>query len=275
MTQPTITRTTLIRSAFLVLSLALGACSGGTNTGHPSTPVPPGPGTGNPTPTPTPTATNAITGRVTNLQGDPIRGATIIADNTLSYNDNRIVQSAADGTYRIDIGSLAATWNVTAQVTLKYNGMDVPVKLTPSNPDLVAGGLNGGGVRDFSYAPAVTEANPYGELGKINVIHGFGQFGVREGEVTLTVTPVGLLADGSTGQQIVVEPVHTGDGWIVPNVMYGTYTVTASMNGTPLQVRPILTDGTVAAWQDHYTGGFTWPYWATRPTMYLELGDGE
>ncbi|GGR30964.1 hypothetical protein [Deinococcus ruber] len=262
-------RHAILSSTLLAFSLMLGSCGG---AGTPSGSVQPAPP---PVPTPGPALSNVITGQVPNLQGQPIQGAEIFADNTLSYNDNVIGYSGADGRYSIEIGTLAATYNVTAQLTLKYDGMDVPVKLTSDNPALVAGGLNGGGVRNFSYAPAVTAANPYGDLGKINVVHGSFQYGVKESDVTLTITPVGQLADGSTGEQRVVKPTHTGDGWIVPNVMYGTYTVTATMNGQPLSVRPILTNGTLAPWQDSYTGGFTWPYWATRPTMYLELGDGE
>ncbi len=260
----------LFSSGLLALSLTLGACGGTVATPQPI----PMPTTGT-NPAPVPAATNFITGRVTNLQGQPLKGARVVADNTLGYNSNLIAYSGADGQYRIDIGVLPVTWNVTAQLDLKYNGWDVPVQLKASSAEVVAGGPTGGGVRDFTFAPTVTAANPYGDLGKINVVHGFGQFGVKEADVTLTVTPDGPLADGSAGAPLTVKPVHTGDGWIVPNVMYGTYRVTATMNGVPLQLRPIVQDGTLAPWQDSFTGGFTWPYWATRPTMYLELGDGE
>ncbi len=221
-------------------------------------------------------STGFITGKVVDQNGKPIKGAEIVADNTLSYNSNLIGYSGADGTYRIEIGSLAATWSVTATLRLTYNGSKATVTLTPDNDQLVAGGLHGGGVRNFSYRPqSGTSSNPYGSTGVINVQRGIGQYGVDESKVTLTITPVGKLADGSTGKRLVVKPILSGDGWIVPNMMFGTYTVSATMDGAPIQVRQKVPRGAFPAWSSSYTGGFTHDFWAVRPVMFVELGDGE
>ncbi len=217
-----------------------------------------------------------ITGKVVDQNGKPIKGAEIVADNTLSYNSNLLGYSGPDGTYRIEIGTLAATWNVTATLKLQDNGSQATVRLTPDNAQVVPGGLHGGGVRNFTYRPkSSTPENPYGAVGVINVQRGIGQYGVDESSITLTITPVGALADGSAGRRLVVKPVRTGDGWIVPDVMFGTYTVSATMNGAPLKIRQKVPSGPLPAWQDRYTGGFTHDFWAVRPVMFVEVGDGE
>ncbi|GGR30971.1 hypothetical protein [Deinococcus ruber] len=222
------------------------------------------------------TTTGFITGKVVTQDGKPLKDVEVVADNTLFYNSNLIGYTAADGTYRIEIGSLPATWNVTAHLKMNYQGSSVSVTLTPENSQVVAGGLHGGGVRNFIYRPQSSNAsNPYGVVGIINVQRGIGQYGVDESKVTLTITPVGKLADGSTGKQMVVKPVLSGDGWIVPDVMFGTYTVSATMNGTPLKVRQKVPRGAFPAWAASYTGGFTHDFFAVRPVMFVELGDDE
>ena len=279
----------LISSAVLALSLSLGACGGATSG---SQPVPGPPVTGNqpapnpaPTPAPAPSPTPApapapraqvITGKAVNEQGQPLKGVQVVADNTLAYDSNLVAYTAADGTYTINIGDLATTWQVTAQMNLSYNGQDVAVTLTPDTTEVVAGGPNGGGVRNFSYkAQASTPDNPYGSVGVIHVERGIGQYGVKEDKVTLTIVPAGPLADGSAGQTLVTKPVLSGDGWIVPNMMYGTYTVSATMDGKALKIRQAVPRGDWPEWADSYTGGFNKDFGALKPTMFLELGDGE
>ena len=192
-----------------------------------------------------------ITGKVVDQNGKPLKDVEVIADNTLSYDSNLIGYTRADGTYRIEIGTLAATWNVTARLKIKYDGSAVSVTLTPDDDQVVAGGLHGGGVRNFTYRPQSSGAsNPYGVTGVINVQRGIGQYGVDESKVTLTITPVGKLADGSTGKRLVVKPVLSGDGWIVPNMMFGTYRVTATLNGAPILVRQKVPRGDLPQWAD-------------------------
>lgn len=209
-----------------------------------------------------------ITGRVVNAQGQPVQGAEVIADNTLAYNSNLIVYSDAQGRYRIDVSVLPTTWNVTANVKLNYGGETYTIPLVPENPEVVAGRV--GGVRNFTLKPkAITSRDPYGNLGIVNVQRGIGD-DTDESRVTLALTPVGKLADGSTGKPLTVKPIRSGDGWIVPNVMWGTYRVTATQDGQPLEIRRKASDGS-GVWGKNYTGGFVLDYYAVRPTLFVEV----
>ncbi len=215
-----------------------------------------------------------ITGTVVNAQGQPVRGAEIQADNTLSYDSFLTTYSDAKGHYKIDVSVLPTTWHVSASMRLKYQGEVYTIALLPDNDGFVAGRV--GGVRNFILKPKpLTASDPYGNLGTIRVEEEFGIDQVDESRVALTLTPVGKLADGSTGKSVTVKPIHTPDGWIVPNVMWGTYTVTAKVDGQPLELRRTAYGPDAGPWKSSFTGGFTREYYAVRPTMFLLMRPGQ
>ncbi len=244
-----------------MLTLALGACTTATT----ATPTPP-PDATVPTPPPGDSPTQgAITGRVLNERGQPVPNAEVVADNTLGYNSNFITHTDADGRYRLSVIGMPTTFKVSAKITLNYPPYNPTVTLVPDGDPVVPG--NAGGVVNFALKPDTT--SPYGNLGMIQVEHGVG-YAVDLANVELTVTSVGTLADGSSGVRFKVKPMHLWD-WDVINVMYGTYTVTATENGVPLDIRQKFDGGELREWTSSFTGGFTQDMWAPNPVMHLQL----
>lgn len=214
----------------------------------------------------------SVSGRVVDGAGRPVRGATVIADNTLFYNTNVIGYTDANGRYKLDISRPVGTWNVTASLTLKYAGQDIAIELIPENPQVLAG--TEGGVRNFTFRPKpVTPDDPYGNLGQVSVTAAFEASDLDLTQVELTLTPLGKLADGSEGQVIKARPRNTADGALLVNVMYGTYRVTASYQGKPLQIsrRPRPGENEDYAWGSSYTGPFVMGFYKLRPTLFLEV----
>ncbi|GGJ28935.1 carboxypeptidase-like regulatory domain-containing protein [Deinococcus roseus] len=211
-----------------------------------------------------------VTGKVLNADGQPIPNAEVIADNTLYYNTNVIGYTNARGEYSLDVRQPLGTWNITARMRLKYEGTTVDVDLIPENEQLVAG--NVGGVRNFVFRPANTT---YGNLGIVNVRMALG-FYAEPSQMKVILKPVGKLADGTTGKTREATLDNTGDGYIVKNVMYGTYEVTITLNGKPLYVRKAQSSGGQLKFtQKSFKGGFWKDFYALRPTMFLEISDDD
>ncbi|WP_019588550.1 carboxypeptidase-like regulatory domain-containing protein [Deinococcus apachensis] len=221
-----------------------------------------------------PSATTAqrgfITGTVVNEQGVPLPGVEVVADNTLAYNSNLITRTDAQGRYKIDVRNAPVTFNVTASLTIKYDGYSARVDLVPQNPETVPGGV--GGVRNFTFKPKpVTQQDPYGNLACVFVEREAGNFDIDPAQVILTLTPVGKLADGSTGKVRQTKLVMSGGGWVAANVMWGTYKVTGTMNGHPIELRRRIGGMDTYEWGMSYTGGFTRDYQSLQPNMFLEI----
>ncbi|GGO35914.1 carboxypeptidase-like regulatory domain-containing protein [Deinococcus humi] len=218
----------------------------------------------------TPAQKGFITGTVVNEQGKPLPGVEIDVDNTLSYDSSLITYTDAKGQYRVDVRKLPFTFQVYAKMKLKYGDSTVNVELVPNNPDAVAG--LAGGVRDFVFKPKpVTAEDPYGNLGRVFVERGIGEYDVDTAQVQVTLTPVGTLADGSAGKARTFKLLPSGGGPVIPNVMWGKYQVTATLNGKALQIRQRTDGRTPATWGAAYTGGFTRDYNALTPSMFLEV----
>lgn len=205
-----------------------------------------------------------------NEQGKPLPGVEIDVDNTLSYDSGLVTYTDAKGQYRVDVRKLPFTFQVYAKMKLKYKDLTVNVELVPNNPNAVAGLV--GGVRDFVFKPKpATSEDPYGSLGRVFVERGIGEYDVDITEVQVTLTPVGQLADGSVGKARTFKLLSSGSGPVIPNVMWGTYKVTATLNGRPLEIRQRMDGRTPAAWNAAYMGGFTRDYNALTPSMFLEV----
>ncbi|WP_027482301.1 carboxypeptidase-like regulatory domain-containing protein [Deinococcus pimensis] len=254
-------------AALLLLTTLLSAC---TEVGEP-TPV----GGNNPPPVDTnPGDTTGragfITGTVVNEQGTPLAGVEVVADNTLSYDSNLITTTDAQGRYSIDVRGAPVTFNMFATLRIRYESYSVGVDLVPENPETVAGGV--GGVRNFTFKPKpVSEADPYGNLACVFLEHVPGEYDVDFSKVTVKLKSVGTLADGTSNVTRDLKFVQSGSGWVAANVMWGTYEVTATMNGQPLELRRRVEGYNDNPWGATYTGGFTKNYYAVRPNMYLEV----
>ncbi|MDB5045737.1 MAG: hypothetical protein JWQ08_1787, partial [Deinococcus sp.] len=211
-----------------------------------------------------------ITGTVVNAQGVPLPGVEVVADNTLAYNSNLITRTDAQGRYKIDVRNAPVTFNVTATLGITYDGYTTRVNLVPDNTDTVPGGV--GGVRNFTFKPKpVSQADPYGNLACVFVEREAGNFDVDPAQVILTLTPIGKLADGSSGKVQQTKLVMSGGGWVAANIMWGTYKVTATMNGKPVELRRRIGGFDTYDWGLSYTGGFTRDYQSLQPNMFLEV----
>lgn len=208
-----------------------------------------------------------ITGTVVNQAGAPLPDVEVVANNTLGYNSNLITHTDAQGHYKISVHGMPTTFKVSAKTTLNYKGSQIPISLSAKGESMVPG--NVGGVVDFVLKPDTS--TPYGNLGLVTVQMGVGLSTLVDySKVVLTLTPVGKLADGSAGKPLVVRPVHLA-GWFVVNVMYGTYKVTATENGQPLEVRQ-KGDGTILReWGSSFTGDFIKDMWAPNPALNVEI----
>ncbi len=255
---------TALATAFL--TVALSACGNASSAQTTPNPTPaPAPA---PQPQPAP-STGFITGKVTNAQGDPIEGVEVDADNTIADNSNLITRTDANGNYKIDVSLLATTWHVTAHAHLQYNGYTATIDLVPDNDDAVPG-LQGG-VRNFTLKPKpVTQQDPYGNLGLIIIDEATGEFSIDFSKVQVTLTPIGKLADGSTGAAHTFNLTQTNSGWLIPNVMWGTYAVTATFDGQPLQLRRRAMGVHDYPWSTTYQDGFYIDYYLQQPNMFLE-----
>ncbi|GGR30908.1 carboxypeptidase-like regulatory domain-containing protein [Deinococcus ruber] len=228
-------------------------------------------GTGHAVPgkTSAPAIKGSITGRVVNEQGQPLKGVEIDAGNTQFSNSDLLTTTDANGLYKLDVTAMATTWHVTAHQKLKYNGYTVAVNLIPDRNSVLPGKL--GGVLNFTFKPKViTPEDPYGNLGMVMLDEMNGEFDIDWANVQLTLTPVGPLADGTSGPARTLHLSQTNSGWIVPNVMWGTYTVSATMNGQPLELRRRAMGVHDYPWSTTYTGGFYVDYSLLQPNMFLE-----
>ncbi|PYE55459.1 carboxypeptidase-like regulatory domain-containing protein [Deinococcus yavapaiensis] len=211
-----------------------------------------------------------ITGVVTDEQGKPIPNVEIVADNTLAYDSNLKARTDAQGRYKIDVRKAPVTFKVFAYLSLSHDGYSATVDLVPENPDVVPGGV--GGVRNFVYKPKpTTRDDPFGNLGLVYVERTVGEYDVDPTKVVVTLTPVGKLADGTTPKPRSATPLPSGGGPVIGNVMWGTYKVTATLNGQPLEIRRRIGGFEQFEWGMSYTGGFTKDYYAVRPSMFLEV----
>jgi hypothetical protein len=63
----------------------------------------------------------------------------------------------------------------------------------------------------------------------------------------------------------------SGSGWVAANVMWGTYKVTGTVNGQPIELRRRVMGMDTYPWSTSYTGGFTRDYHSLQPNMFLEV----
>jgi hypothetical protein len=215
---PTSVRGTSV-AALLLGGLLLGACEkAGNEPGAPSN-------------------KGHMTGKVTDAKGKPIKGATIIADNTLIYDSNAEGVSGEDGTYRIQTpGNF--TYRAYAEIKRNYNGRHYRLELKPNEEGAFAG--EEGAVRDFEWVlSGKIEDEPGLHYGGTVYADEAVMSQLYDGEnVEFTFTPVGSLIDGSTGQVIKrrLDPDYNNE---LRDIPIGKYKITAvhKPTGKALKVR--------------------------------------
>ncbi len=198
-----------------------------------------------------------VSGRVTDPQGRPIAGATIVVNNTVWFNHNIVLRSGNDGTYRYEMPA-TDSWYVRGTTTVTYNGKSYTIDLKPDYPGAFAGAE--GHVVNLQWVMT-------GE-----VPHDFGHDGFYGGSVevdagwdlpdlagvTVTLTPVGTLLDGSVGQSITRSVEGSASSFAIRDVPIGRYAIRVLRGGVPLVLRMRNTSSyvgdVVADFEPAYTG---------------------
>ncbi|MBL0693891.1 carboxypeptidase-like regulatory domain-containing protein [Comamonas sp. JC664] len=187
---------------------------------------------------------NVVKGKATDTAGRPLAGVEVVADNQVLYNSDVVGVTGADGTYRLELGQAAATWNTSARLKRDFNGRSYTFELHPSNASPFAG--NEGAVRDFDWR--LTGARPGGGFYGSGVFFRLADYvdpadpdqALQDEHMELTLTPVGPLVDGSTGSPVTGRGTSTGDGFGMPDVAIARYTVTGRYAPPGQAVRPLL-----------------------------------
>lgn len=205
----------------LLLAVPLAACSARSDRGETNNPSTPG------------TSSNAYTmrGTVANAVGQPVAGAEVWADNTLSYNMNALGTTDAQGRYSISLPrDTLGTWRAGGKLHKQYNGQWYDVTLEVNDESAFA--ADTGAVRNFTLK--IHGERPGGGYygGVIWPDGDYSNGSFEMGQVELTLTPDGPLLDGSTGEVLK----RTLDGNSVVDVPLGKFTVSARYvptGGTP------------------------------------------
>jgi hypothetical protein len=185
-----------------------------------------------------------VRGRAVDTAGRPLPGAQVVADNQVLYDSNVEGVTGSDGTYRLELGRAAVTWNVSAQFQRQYNGRSYTFDLHPSDPNPFA--ANTGAVRDFSWR--LTGARPQGGVYGSKVLFNLTDFvdpanpqvPLDRDHVELTLTPAGPLVDGSAGTAVTARGTNSPDGFGLLDVALGRYTITARYAPPGQQARPLV-----------------------------------
>ena len=177
-----------------------------------------------------------VSGRVTDMQGRPIAGATVVINNAVWFNRNIVLVSGADGTYRHDLPA-TDSWYVRGTTDVSYNGRTYTMELKPDYP----GGFSGVDGRTVNLRWTTTGEVPtdFGHAGyyggSVEMDAGWDLPDLSG--VTLTLTPVGPLIDGSAGAAITRTVSETVGSYAIRDVPIGRYTVRATRDGEPLVFR--------------------------------------
>jgi Carboxypeptidase regulatory-like domain len=218
------------------LLIALTACGSDSSGATAPAPAPAPSQSPVPVPTPAPPASaGVVSGRVTDTQGRPIAGATIVVNNALWFNRNIVLKSGADGSYRFELPPSDA-WYVRGTADVVFNNRTYSVELRPDFAGSFAG--KDGHVVNLQWVMTGEVPKDFGHDGyyggSVEVDAGWDIYDLDG--VTLTLTPVGPLLDGSTGAEITRTVVGTRGSFVMRDVPMGRYTIRATLRGVPLKL---------------------------------------
>jgi hypothetical protein len=166
------------------------------------------------------------TGKITKSDGSPWAGVKVIVENTLFYNTYVAAVSDEKGMYRVKMPS-SGTYHATADVEMPYNGQKYTIRLHPDNDDPF--GTNGA-VRNFTFKLTGAYPDGLGHYGGTVMVDKDVMSELYDSEnVELTLTPVGKLIDGSSGQTLKLKPgqPRTDNYGKLVDVPIGRYNVSA------------------------------------------------
>ena len=187
------------------------------------------------------TAANAgtVSGRVTDQSGAPVFRVNVEVvyqtynSDDLPYNGASIKASAltdGDGRYSISTDHLPpGEYSVNAFQTITNGGREINIDFQPEDSSTFAG--NADTVRNFTGGIVeMSDELPYGNAGIFVLSNAIGDF-------TDLSAAVVTLTNVQTGKVLTKTLRPTGEGLTVTGIPFGTYTVTAALDGAPLQVK--------------------------------------
>ncbi|MFD3537563.1 carboxypeptidase-like regulatory domain-containing protein [Streptomyces sp. NPDC058664] len=150
-----------------------------------------------------------LTGRVTTVDGKPLKGVKVYAGNPLwdrAYvAGGKTTATDEEGSYTIPELRSSQVYKTFAWMPLKYRGKDFCLRVSPATPEgYTEFPGSKGAVRDFTWKlhgkiQDSSEEGYYG--GSIQIFPNFTD-GNYKGKVELQLTPTSLLADGSHGNPL-------------------------------------------------------------------------
>lgn len=179
------------------------------------------------------------TGKVTDIQGNPLAGVEIAVENTLvghHASSNGVTDSK--GNYKVKIPNVG-TFHTSAYLNREFNGRQYKLALHCEANDPFG---NEGGVRNFVWKlsgqkPVAIE----GFYGATLEIHNEPGYYIDQEDIIFMFTPVGKLIDGSIGAPLTLHsglPQTLTYGYVV-DIPLGKYNVSASYHGTSLKLKKL------------------------------------
>lgn len=171
-----------------------------------------------------------LTGSVKDHAGRPLEGVRVLVDHSIFFNSNISGVTNSRGTYSIDLPT--GSWHAFAIQQVVYHGKTYSFYLHPDNPT----GFGGeGAVRNFVWKLSGVMPPPLsGHYGGLITIDNFPGVYIEESAIDFTLTPVGPLIDGSTGEAI---RCRADDGYQIKDIPIGRYRLTATYEGKPVTFR--------------------------------------
>lgn len=175
-----------------------------------------------------------VSGKVTDSQGNPLQGVKIIVDHGLFFNTNLTTSTDAEGRYRVKVP--AGAWFAFAQLKKTYNGKTYSFYLKPDNSDSFG---NEGAVRNFIWMLTGKTEEPLAKGffgGSVTFEENPRSRTIMDtDEIDFVLTPVGKLIDGSEGKTLKLRTENKDR--ILKDIPIGRYEISASYQGTPLELR--------------------------------------
>lgn len=196
-----------------------------------------------------------VKGRVTDTRGNGIPNIKLVIEHTVYYGNYVFAITDQHGYYKTSVSN--GSWQVTSQLELLLNGQTYKFDLHPDYPSAFAG--TSGAIRNFTWK--LQGAKPGGGYyGSGVAIYPEPGTSLELSDVEITLTPVGLLADGSTGAIITSSLTDIGGGEDgIPNIPIAKYRVTARNKTTnkALQIRLRNTGSYADSVEGIFKSGYT------------------
>ena len=196
-----------------------------------------------------------IKGRVTDSKGNGIANVKLVIEHTIYYGTYVFATTDQQGYYKTKVPN--GSWQVTGQIERALNDQSYKFDLHPDEPAAFAG--SNGAIRNFSWK--LKGAKPgNGYYGSSVAVYAEPGSSLDLSALEITLTPVGLLADGNPGSVITdtLEDIGGGEEGI-KDIPIAKYRVSAKIKNTneAVQIRLRNTGNYGTSVEGVFKSGFT------------------